>query len=73
MVYHRHAAIEPGIGHLKREHLMDRNRLKGTDGDQINAILSAAGMNFRKLQRFVAAFLRRFLLRYFGCQRAFVY
>jgi len=52
---------------------MDRNRLKGTDGDQINAILSAAGMNFRKLQRFVAAFLRRFLLRYFGCQRAFVY
>jgi IS5 family transposase len=69
----RRAAIEPGIGHLKREHLMDRNRLKGTDGDQINAILSAAGMNFRKLQRFAAAFLRRFLLRYFGCQRAFVY
>ena len=23
------AAIEPGIGHLKREHLMDRNRLIG--------------------------------------------
>lgn len=76
----RRAAIEPGIGHLKREHRMDRNRLKGTEGDRINAILSAAGMNFRKLQRFAAAFLRRLLLQFighwrlycyrFGCQRA---
>jgi IS5 family transposase len=45
----RRAAVEPGIGHLKREHRMDRNRLKGTEGDMVNAILSAAGMNFRKL------------------------
>jgi hypothetical protein len=28
---------------------MNRNRLKGTQGDQLNAVLSAAGMNFRKL------------------------
>jgi len=45
----RRAAIEPGIGHLKREHRMDRCRLKGIEGDQFNAILSAAGMNFGKL------------------------
>jgi len=45
----RRAAIEPGIGHLKREHRMDRCRLKGIEGDQVNAILSAAGMNFGKL------------------------
>lgn len=45
----RRAAIEPGIGHLKQEHRMDRNRLKGQSGDMFNAILSAAGMNFRKL------------------------
>jgi transposase, IS5 family len=45
----RRAAIEPGIGHLKREHRMDRCRLKGIEGDQINAMLSAAGMNFGKL------------------------
>lgn len=66
----RRAAIEPGIGHLKREHRMDRNRLKGIDGDQINAILSAAGMNFHKLLRFAADYLRLFLdwLRY--CQRS---
>ena len=41
---------------------MDRNRLKGLAGDRINAILSAAGMNFRKLLRFLADFLYLFYL-----------
>jgi IS5 family transposase len=58
----RRAAIEPGIGHLKQEHRMDRNRLKGTAGDRINAILSAAGMNFRKLLGFLAGLLLLFCL-----------
>jgi len=66
----RRAAIEPGIGHLKREHGMDRNRLKGTLGDRINAILSAAGMNFWKLLRWAADFLRRFYFWLLYCQRA---
>jgi IS5 family transposase len=57
----RRAAVEPGIGHLKQEHRMDRNRLKGEAGDQINAIMSAAGMNFRKL--LVHAALFYFFLR----------
>jgi transposase, IS5 family len=65
----RRAAIEPGIGHLKREHRMDRNRLKGTLGDCLNAILSAAGMNFRKLLRWAAAFLRQIFLKWFSYQR----
>ncbi|MGV8057590.1 MAG: IS5 family transposase [Smithellaceae bacterium] len=69
----RRAAIEPSIGHLKREHRMDRNHLKGIIGDRINAILCAAGMNFRKLQRFAAVFLRLFFRQYFFCQRAFGY
>ena len=50
----RRAAIEPGIGHLKHEHRMDRCRLKGIEGDQFNAILSAAGMNFSKLLKAAA-------------------
>ena len=58
----RRAAIEPGIGHLKREHRMDRNRLKGKEGDCINAILSAAGMNFSKLIRWAGDLLRLFFL-----------
>ena len=65
----RRAAIEPGIGHLKREHRMDRNRLKGTVGDRINAILSAAGMNFAKLLKWAAALLRLIFYWLFGCQR----
>lgn len=53
----RRAAVEPSIGHLKQEHRMDRNRLKGKAGDCINAILSAAGMNFKKLMKFIESFL----------------
>jgi len=57
----RRAAVEPAIGHLKREHRMDRNRLAGKDGDRVNAILSAAGMNFHKLLKHAADFLRLLL------------
>jgi IS5 family transposase len=66
----RRAAIEPGIGHLKREHRMDRNRLKGVEEDRINAILSAAGMNFCKLLKWAADFLRQIFLWLLFCQRA---
>jgi IS5 family transposase len=45
------AAVEPGIGHLKNEHRLERNRLKGVAGDAVNAVLAAAAMNFRKLLR----------------------
>jgi IS5 family transposase len=45
----RRAAVEPSIGHLKAEHRLERNRLKGVAGDAINAVLSAAAMNFHKL------------------------
>jgi hypothetical protein len=33
---------------------MDRNHLKGTEGDMVNAILSATGMNFGKLLKWAA-------------------
>ena len=69
----RRAAVEPGIGHLKREHRMDRNRLKGIEGDRVNAILSAAGMNFSKLLKWVADLLHQFLLRLLFCQRTNFY
>jgi len=53
----RRAAIEPVIGHLKAEHRMGRNYLKGTDGDRVNAVLAAAGFNFHLLLRWFAALL----------------
>ena len=54
----RRAAVEPSIGHLKAEHRLERNRLKGVAGDALNAILSAAAMNFHKL---LGAFWRNLL------------
>jgi IS5 family transposase len=58
----RRAAIEPVIGHVKAEHRMDRNHLKGREGDRINAILAAAGYNFSLLLRWLAAILRALIL-----------
>jgi IS5 family transposase len=49
----RRAAIEPTIGHLKSDNRLDRNYLTGREGDRINAVLSAAGYNLRKLLRWV--------------------
>lgn len=57
----RRAAIEPSIGHLKEHRRMERCRLKGAEGDKINAVLSAAGMNFSKLMAALGA-LWSFLL-----------
>jgi IS5 family transposase len=54
----RRAAVEPVIGHLKAEHRMDRNHLKGREGDRINAVLAAAGYNFALLLRWLAELLR---------------
>ncbi|MBW1676946.1 MAG: IS5 family transposase [Deltaproteobacteria bacterium] len=65
----RRAAIEPGIGHLKSEHRMDRNRLRGVEGDRFNAILSAAGMNFRKLLGAAADILHLIFSWLLSCQR----
>lgn len=56
----RRAAVEPVIGHLKADHRMDRNHLKGRSGDAINALMAAVGYNFSLLLRWFAAFLRAF-------------
>jgi transposase, IS5 family len=39
----------PSIGHLKEHHRMGRNYLAHASGDAINAVLAAAGYNFRRL------------------------
>ena len=54
----RRAAVEPVIGHLKAEHRLGHNHLKGREGDRINAVLAAAGYNFSLLLRWLAALLR---------------
>ena len=57
----RRSAIEPVIGHLKSEHRMGRNYLWHRQGDAANAVLAAAGYNFRRLIRWLALLLRQFL------------
>lgn len=69
--YKRRSAIEPVIGHVKSDHRMDRNYLKGKEGDTINAILAACGFNIRKLLRAILLWLfkerfKQVTLGYFG-------
>ena len=45
----RRSAVEPVIGHLKSDGLLERNHLAGAAGDAINAVLAAAGHNLRLL------------------------
>lgn len=52
----RRSAIEPAIGHMKADGKLDRNWLKGTLDDAINAVLCGAGYNLRMILRM----LRRF-------------
>ena len=53
----RRAAIEPVIGHAKSDHRMGRNYLAGQAGDAINAVLAAAGYNFRRLLAWLSLLL----------------
>ena len=55
----RRQAIEPVIGHLKSDGLLNRNHLKGTQGDQLNVLLSCAGHNLRLILRQLRFFLSR--------------
>ena len=43
----KRAGIEPVSGHLKSDHRMMRNYLKGTLGDAINTLMAAAAYNMR--------------------------
>ena len=57
----RRSAIEAVIGHLKTDGHMDRNFLKGRDGDHANAVLTATGYNLRLVLKWLRTLLRRFL------------
>ncbi len=50
----RRSVIEPTIGHMKTDHRLERNFLRGTNGDKINALMCAIGYNFSKLLKALA-------------------
>ncbi len=43
--------IDPTFGHMKSDHRLERNFLKGKKGDRINALMAAVGYNLAKLLR----------------------
>jgi len=45
----RRSAIEPIIGHVKNDHRMNVNLLKGRIGDKLNAVLASSAFNLRKI------------------------
>lgn len=45
----RRAAVEPTISHLKKDHRLARNYYSGIFGDNINVMLCAAAMNFKRM------------------------
>jgi len=49
--FRRRAVIEPIIGHLKSDHRMARNFLKGFKGDEVNLLLAASAFNLKKWMR----------------------
>ncbi len=63
--HRKRAAIEPIIGHLKQDYRLCRNYLKGILGDNMNLILAAAAMNFkRRMNLWRTEALIRWLLLY---------
>ena len=45
----RRSAVEPVIGHMKADHRMGRNHLKGRSGDGFNVKMAAIDFNFRRI------------------------
>lgn len=61
--FKRRAAIEPKIGHLKQDHRLGRNFYGGIAGDDINVMLAAAAMNFKRMMNIYKEMFMGFFLR----------
>ena len=59
------AGIEGLISHLKHDHRMLRNYLKGTAGDKINTLLAASAYNMMKWMRLKRQEILFFLFRWY--------
>ncbi|MFK5982702.1 MAG: IS5 family transposase [Flavobacteriaceae bacterium] len=74
------AGIEPVIGHIKHDHRMLRNYLKGAIGNQLNTILAGTGFNLKKMLNRIKEqilfaffkslfFLKTFLIVNYECRK----
>lgn len=60
--FRQRAGIEPVIGHLKHDHRMERNFLKGVVGDSINTMMAATGYNLRHWIRKLISVLENIII-----------
>jgi IS5 family transposase len=58
------AGIEPVIGHLKHDHRMIRNYLKGELGDKVNTIMAGTAFNLKKMLLRIKADLKNILSQF---------
>ncbi len=58
----RRNGIEPVLGHMKTDGLLELNHLQGPDGDAVNAIRCAIGQNCRLLLASFRRLLARLML-----------
>jgi transposase, IS5 family len=70
--FRRRAAIEPRISHLKSDHRLNRNFYKGIFGDNINVMLSAAAMNFKRMMNIWKKTFGSFFIRLFSIIQNFL-
>ena len=63
--FRRRAAIEPVIGHLKKDFRMEQNYLHGKSSPKINAMLAASAWNLKKLAEKLKAKLFWLLKNFF--------
>ena len=57
----RRQVVEPMIGHMKSDGLLDRNWLKGSLGDAIHAVMCGAGHNLRMILAHLRVLLLAFI------------
>ena len=58
------ASIEPIIGHLKSDFRMQENYLSGKDSPEMNALLAAAGWNFKKMMMKLKEEIKNFFFQF---------
>jgi len=68
----RRSAIEPMIGHMKQDGRLGVSKLKGINGDKINAILVAAGHNVRLILNHIRKMMRENPMRLLQMIRNFL-
>lgn len=66
----RRSVIEPIIGHVKHEHRLNRNYLRGWLGDKVNALFAATGYNFRLILNWLKDLFLLILVFIFGDLRS---